>query len=141
MKKGNATQSLARKKLAKKLLKIPVKSLRFFDGRISFSFFGHKISDTIVIKKEDHVAEWSRRHREVFIDKKFGKREMNKSFKALALHEAVEKFLVERCHLKLDEEAHVVATAKEKEILEKLGGNWRSHELIVYWDWHKQGEH
>ncbi|MFH1587248.1 MAG: hypothetical protein ABID38_05300 [Candidatus Diapherotrites archaeon] len=141
MKRDRASQNPAGKKLANKLLKMPVKSLKFSGGKISFNFFGHKISDKIVVKKEDHVAEWSRRHREVFIDRKFGKREMGRSLKALALHEAVEKFLVERCHLKLDEEAHVVATKKEKELLEKLGGNWRSHELIVYWDWHKQGEH
>ncbi|MBU1939146.1 MAG: hypothetical protein ABH854_00275 [Candidatus Diapherotrites archaeon] len=141
MGKEKAGQNRERKKLVNKLLKMPVKCIRFFGGKISFDFFGHKIGDKIVIKKEDHVAEWSRRHREVFIDRKFGKREMGRSFKALALHEAVEKFLVEKYGLKLDEEAHVVATRKEKELLEKLGGNWRSHELTVYWDWHRQGEH
>lgn len=130
-----------RKKLVKTLLKAPVTRLKFSDGKISLNFFGHRISDKIEIVKEDHVAEWSRRRKEVFIDRRFGKREMNKSFRALALHEAVEKFLVEKFHLRLDSEAHVVATQKEKELLEKEGGNWRSHELIVYWDWHRQGEH
>jgi len=130
-----------RKKLIKSLLKAPVRAVKFSKGKISLNFFGSKIKDNIVLKKEDHVAEWSRKHKEIFIDRKFGRREMNKSFKALCVHEAVEKFLAEKFHLNVDEEAHLVATKKEKDFLEKLNGNWRSHELIVYWDWHNQGEH
>ncbi len=28
-----------------------------------------------------------------------------------------------------------------KEYLKSIKGNWRSHELLVYWDWHMLGEH
>lgn len=130
-----------KKELIKKLLKVKVKNLKFSGKKISFEFFGSKISNAIELKKEDHVAEWSRRHKKIFIDKNFSKKDLNKSFKALCVHEAVEKFLSEKMHFNVDKEAHLIATKKEKEFLEKMQGNWRSHELIVYWDWHRQGEH
>lgn len=130
-----------KKELMKKLFKAPVKNIKFSGKNISFDFCGKKISDKIELKKEDHVAEWSRRHKKIFIDKKFSKKDLNKSFKALCVHEAVEKFLAEKMHLKVDKEAHLIATQKEKSYLNKLKGNWRSHELIVYWDWHNQSEH
>ncbi|MBI2547317.1 MAG: hypothetical protein HYW23_02615 [Candidatus Aenigmarchaeota archaeon] len=123
------------------LMRVPIRNARVFDSRVSLQFFGHKISDKVVMKKEDHVAEWSRRRKEVFIDNKIGERDRKKSFKALCVHEVIEKFLAEKFGLRLDTEAHVVATQKEKEYLESIGGNWRSHELIVYWDWHRLGEH
>ena len=122
-------------------MKSPVTNIKFFRGRISLDFFGHRISDKITIKREDHVAEWSRKRREIFIDKDFGEGEKEKSFRALCIHEVIERFLSEKFGLKLDEEAHIVATQKEKEYLKSLKGNWRSHELKVFWDWHKLGEH
>lgn len=125
----------------KLLFKFPVKNVRFFGNRILLNFFGHRISDKVLVKREDHVAEWSRRRKEIFIDKKIGTADRKKSFKALCVHEVIEKFLVEKFGLRLDTEAHIVATKKEKEYLKSIGGNWRSHELIVYWDWHNYGEH
>ncbi|HLC38040.1 MAG TPA: hypothetical protein VJI71_01160, partial [Candidatus Norongarragalinales archaeon] len=74
-----------------------------------------------------------------FIDREILGKDREKSFRALCVHEVVEKFLCEKFRLSLDD-AHKVATRKEKEYLEKIGGNWRSHELIVYWDWHLHGE-
>jgi hypothetical protein len=127
--------------LVKILLKSPVTNLKFSKGNISLDFFGYRISDKLIVKRENHVGEWSRRRREIFIDKNFGKKEEEKSFRALCIHEIVERFLVEKFGLKLDEEAHVVATRKEKEYLESVKGNWRSHEMKVFWDWHKLGEH
>ena len=123
------------------LLNSPVTNIKFSKDRISLSFFGHRISDKITVKRENHVAEWSRKRREVFIDKNFGEREKEKSFRALCIHELIERFLVEKYGLKLNEEAHIVATCKEKEYLESVKGNWRSHELKVFMDWHKLGEH
>ncbi len=123
------------------LLKTPVRNIKFSRDKISLDFFNHRISDKIVIKREDHVAEWSRKKKEIFIDKGFGDKEKEKSFRALCIHEVVERFLVKHYRLKLDEEAHVVATQKEKEYLQSVKGNWRSHELEVFWDWHKMGEH
>ncbi len=123
------------------LLKAPLGDVRFSGRKISLKFFGHRISDSVVIRKEEHVAEWSRMRKEIFIDKKITSHDRKKSFRALCVHEAIEKFLVEHFGLRLDEEAHVVATKKEKEYLKRIKGNWRSHELIIYWDWHKLGEH
>ena len=123
------------------LSKFPVREVKFSGNKVSLSFLGHRISDNVVTKREEHVADWSRRRNEVFIDKKIDIRDRRKSFKALCVHELIEKFLVEKFGLKVDKEAHVIATKKEKEYLKSIGGNWRSHELIVYWDWHSLGEH
>lgn len=123
------------------LLKAPISQIKFSGNKVSLTFFGHRISDDIIVQQENHVAEWSRRRKEIFIDKKISTSDRRKSFKALCVHEVIEKFLVEKFGLKLDEEAHVVANRKEKEYLKSIGGNWRSHELIVYWDWHRLGEH
>ena len=127
--------------LVKILLKSPVTNIKFSKNKLSLNFFNHRISDKITVKREDHVAEWSRKRREIFIDRNFGRREKEKSFRTLCIHELIESFLVKKFGLKLDEEAHVVATQKEKEYLESVKGNWRSHELEVFWDWHKLGEH
>ena len=123
------------------LSKFPVRDVKFFGNKVSLTFLGHKISDHAVTKREEHVAEWSRKRKEIFIDKKVNIQDRRKSFKALCVHELIEKFLVEKFGLKVDTEAHVIATKKEKEYLKSIGGNWRSHELIVYWDWHRLGEH
>lgn len=128
-------------KFVKILLKYPVSNIKFSKNRISLNFFGRRISDKITLKREDHVAEWSRKRREIFIDKNFGNKEKEKSFRALCIHELIERFLVKEFGLKVDEEAHIVATQKEKEYLESVKGNWRAHELKVFWDWHKLGEH
>jgi hypothetical protein len=145
MKKKSTRKKVCNKNLhrtfVKILLKCPVTNIKFSKWRVSLNFFGHRISDKITVKRENHVAEWSRKRREVFIDKNFGEREKEKSFRALCIHELIERFLVEEFGLKLNEEAHVVATQKEKEYLESVKGNWRSHELKVFLDWHKLGEH
>ena len=136
----NKKGAVLHKEFVKILLRSPVRGVKFSKDKISLTFFGHRISDKIKIKKEDHVAEWSRRRKEIFIDKKISCNEKKKSFKALCVHELIEKFLIEKFGLRLDEEAHLVATKKEKEYLESINGNWRSHEHIVYWDWHNYGE-
>ena len=131
------------KAFVKILLKSPITNLKFSKNgaKISFNFFNHKVSDRIRIRRVDHVAEWSRRRKEIFIDKKFGEKEVEKSFRALCLHEALERFLVKEFGLNTDNEAHIVASHKEKEYLKSIHGNWKSHELKVFWDWHKMGEH
>lgn len=124
----------------KLLLRFPVKNVKFSKNKLSLTFFNHRIYDKIKIKLEDHVAEWSRKRKEIFIDKKITANDKKKSFKALCVHELIEKFLSEKVGLKTDDEAHLVATKKEKEYLESINGNWRSHEHIVYWNWHNHGE-
>ena len=130
-----------RKAFIKIMFKTPLKNVVFSKNRISLTFFGHRISEKIKIQEEDHVADWSRRRKEIFVDKRIGMGDVKKSYKALCVHEVIEKFMARKYGLRLDEEAHLVAKAKEKEYLDYLGGNWRSHEHIVYWDWHNHGEH
>jgi len=135
-----AIKSAEKRKLIQKLLNAPVSNVRFSKNRVSLDFRDRRISDAILIKREKHVAEWSRRRKQVYVDRGILRGDRVKSFRALCVHEAVEKFLCEKLGLNLDKEAHVVATRKEREYLEKIGGNWRSHQLIVYWDWHLLGE-
>ena len=123
------------------LLKYPVTNIKFSKNKVSLDFFGYRISDKLIIQKEDHVAEWNRRRREIFIDKNFDEKKKRNSFRALCIHEVVERFLAEKFGFNIDREAHVVATQKEKEYLKSVKESWRSHELKVFWDWHKLGEH
>ena len=138
--KKTALKSPEKRKLLRKLLDAPVSNVHFSKNRVSLDFMECFVSDSIVVKREKHVAEWSRRRKNVFIDREILGKDREKSFRALCVHEAVEKFLCEKFGLDTDDEAHVVATRKEKEYLKKIGGNWRSHELMVYWDWHLHGE-
>jgi hypothetical protein len=130
----------AHKVLMKVFMASPVTNIKFSGNRISFNYFGYRISDRITVKKQPHVGEWSRRVSKVVIDRNFKTKERAKEFKSLCLHEAVERFLVEKFGLNTDNEAHPVAKKKEREYLESIGGNWKSHELKVFWDWHKLGE-
>ena len=139
--KSNTRENALRRTFVRLLMKFPLRDVKISNNKVSLQFFGNRISDKVVIKREDHVADWSRRRKEIFIDKKITEEDREKSFKALCVHEVIEKFLVEKFGLNLDTEAHVVATQKEKEYLRSIHGNWRSHELIVYWDWHRLGEH
>jgi hypothetical protein len=130
----------AHKVLMKVFMESPVTKIKFSKNRISFNYFGYRISDRITVKKQPHVGEWSRRVRKIVIDKNFKTKERAKEFRSLCLHEAVERFLVKKFGLNTDNEAHPVAKKKEKEYLESVGGNWKSHQLKVFWDWHKLGE-
>ncbi len=124
----------------RKLLDAPVSNVRFSKNKVSLGYLGSRVSDSILVKREKHVAEWSRRRKQVFVDREILGSDREKSFRALCVHEAVEKFVSEKFGLDVDTEAHPVAARKEREYLEKIGGNWRSHEHIVYWDWHLLGE-
>jgi hypothetical protein len=130
----------AHRELMKVFMASPVTNVKFTKNKISFDFFNERISDTISVKKQPHVGEWSRRTNKIVIDKNFHNQKRIKEFKSLCIHEAVERFLVEKFGLNTDNEAHIVAKKKEKEYLESIGGNWRSHQLRVFWDWHKLGE-
>ena len=147
MKKSVKVRNIRNKNLHHELVKLLLKSnisnTKFSKNRVSLNFFGHRISDRIMVKKQPHIAEWSRKkgERKIIIDKYFKEKAMKKSLRALCIHEAIERFLVKKYGLNTDKEAHVVATQKEKEYLESVNGNWRSHELKVFWDWHKLGEH
>ncbi len=61
MKKEGAKTKVCNKNLhqifVKILLKSPITNIQFPKERISLSFFNHRISDKITIKREAHVAE------------------------------------------------------------------------------------
>jgi hypothetical protein len=57
----NKKKNTLHKEFIKILLKAPIRSIKFSKDRISLTFFGHRISDKINVKLEEHVAEWSRK--------------------------------------------------------------------------------
>ena len=124
------------------LMRAPVKSVRFHDHdkRVSLTLLGERFSYAVLVKREVYVGHWGR-DKSVDIDRGMFSRGRMRSFRALALHEAVEKHLVERYGLRLSEEAHVVATAKERQYLKHAGGNWKSHQMMVYHLWSKLDGH
>ncbi|MFH1588049.1 MAG: hypothetical protein ABIA76_01785 [Candidatus Diapherotrites archaeon] len=133
--------SLNKRSLFRVLRKFPVTNVKFGRKRISFTYLGQKISDKILVEWVPHVGEWSRKRKEVIIDSLIEKKHFKKHFHSLCVHEAVEKFIAQKFHLNTDKEAHPIAKFKEKQYMKSIGGNWRSHEMIVYWDWKKRGEH
>lgn len=139
-KKREATLRAA---FVKMLMRSPVKDVVFSKGnnQVSLTFLGDRFYYRVVVKREVHVGGWSRRRDEIRIDKELLKKEHVKSFKALCVHEAVEKHLAEKYGLKIDEEAHHVATKKEKQFLKSIEGNWRSHQMVVHHLWLKLDGH
>jgi hypothetical protein len=126
-----------RSAFVKALMRYPVKGVMFSHNyhRISLTFFGERISHKIIVKRERYIGAWSRRRDEIDVDRHLDSRDHIKSFKAICVHEAVEKYLGEKFGLHEDTEAHEVATAKERQYLRKIGGNWRSHQILVYHVW------
>lgn len=139
--KHTQKEKTLRKEFVNILLKTPVKNIKFKGNRIALEFFGHRIADKISVRLDYHVGNWSRKKKEIFIDRNISTKDRRKSFEALCVHEVVEKFLTEKFGLNTDNESHVVAQQKTKEYIKNSGGNWLSHEMIVYWDWHNHGEH
>ena len=124
------------------LMRTPVKGVKFSKGNrsVSLSFAGERAAYAIRVQREVYVGHWGRKSG-IHIDRAMLSKGRTKSFKALAVHEAVEKFLVERYGLREDEEAHVVATAKERQYLERTGGDWNAHQASVYRLWAKLDGH
>jgi len=126
------------KYLIKALIKEPIKNLEISDKWISFEYDDEEVSNEIIIKKhEGYVGSWAKTRNRVYIDDSLkGK----KSIKAIALHESIEKLVAQKYGLGEDTDAHRVATAKEKEFLEKISGNWEEHQKKVTKVWKLEGE-
>ena len=107
----------------------PIRDLRFKNNFISFKYDGRKIRCKIVVKKhEKWVGEWSKKRPIVYVDDDL----KGISRKAVALHEAVERYVTLTYGFKEDEESHAIATQKEKEFLkERLGNGWKAHQIKV----------
>ena len=124
------------------LLRTPVKGVKFSKGNrsVSLSFADERVACAIRVQREVYVGHWGRKSG-IRIDRSMLSKGRGRSFKALCVHEAVEKFLVESYGLREDEEAHVVATAKERQYLEAAGGDWNAHQALVYRLWTKLDGH
>jgi len=127
------------------LVKSPVKDVKFSKGckRVSLAFLGGRVRYAVRVGREAYVAEWSRRRPEIRVDAAMLPRGSGRlrEFRALCVHEAVEKHLAERYGLPADREAHDVATAKERQYLQRAGGDWRKHQAAVCRVWKRRGGH
>jgi len=118
------------------LKKEKVKRVKIKNGWISFDYDGEKIRNKIVIRKhEGYVGSWARTTDKVYVDDNL----KGKDRDAIALHEAVEKFVTQKYGFPEDAESHDIATIKEREYLEKIGGDWKKHERKVHRVWRLEG--
>lgn len=126
------------KYLVRLLKKEKVKNVQFGKDWISLEYDGEKIKDKIVIKKhESYVGSWIKTKDKVYVDDDLkGKVDV----KAVALHEAIEKFIAQKYGLRDDREAHDLANFKEKEWLERIDGTWVEHQRKVDKVWRKEGK-
>jgi len=124
--------------LVKSLIREPIRNVRVEKDWITFNYDGTTIRNKIVFKKhEPFVGNWSKKKNEVYIDDDLaGKLDI----RALALHEAVEKFVCQKYGLSDNKEGHQVATAKERMFLERIDGKWDKHEKKVEKVWNKEAK-
>jgi len=126
------------KYLVKLLKRERVRNVQFGKDWISLEYDEEKIRDKITIRKhEPHVGTWIKVKDKVCIDDDL-KRKVD--FKAVALHEAIEKFVAQKYGLSDDFEAHDIANAKEREWLERADGPWVDHQRRVDKVWRKEGK-
>ena len=124
--------------LIRMLKKEKVKRVKIKNGWISLEYDGEKIRNKIVIRKhEGYVGSWARTTDKVYVDDSLKEK---KDRDAVALHEAVEKFVTQKYGFPEDAESHDIATIKEREYLEKIGGNWKKHERKVHRVWIMEGK-
>jgi hypothetical protein len=121
--------SKKKRELLRRLKKESVKKLKFKANWISLEFDKKKIKCRIVVKKhEKWIGSWSKKRPIVYVDDDL----KGISRKAIALHEAVERYITLTYGFGEDKESHDVALIKEREFLKKMLGNgWRSHQARV----------
>ncbi|MFH1623340.1 MAG: hypothetical protein ABIA12_02370 [Candidatus Aenigmatarchaeota archaeon] len=87
----------------KVLMGTPVKGVKFSkDNRsISLSFSGERVRYAIRVQREVYVGHWGR-STGIHIDSAMLSKGRGRSFRALVVHEAIEKFLVEKYGLSAD---------------------------------------
>ena len=124
--------------LIKSLMREKVKNVKIKNGWVSLKYDGEKIKFKIVIKEHEwFVGSWAKTRDKVYIDNDLkGKKNRD----AVAVHEAIEKFVTQKYGLDEDTDAHKIATVKEREYLKKIGGNWRSHQMKVTKVWMREGK-
>jgi hypothetical protein len=115
-----------------------VKNIQFGKDWVSLEYDDERIKYKVVIKKHERfVGSWAKTKDKIYIDDDLkGKVDV----KAVALHEAVEKFVAQKYGLSDDFEAHDIANAKEREYLERIDGTWMEHQIKVNKVWRKEGK-
>ena len=115
--------------LIKKLKEKPIKNLKFKDDFISFEYDDAKIKCRMIVKRhEEWVGSWSKKKPIVYIDDDLRGIER----RAVALHEAIERYITLTYGFGEDEESHDIALTKEREFLrKKVGNGWRSHQIKI----------
>ena len=125
------------KELLGRLEEEPIKNVRFTKGWISLEYDGKKLKNQIVIEKHQvFVGRWDLDINIVYLDDDLEGIDME----AVAVHETIEKYVSQNYGLDPYEEAHEIATFKEKEFIEKNKGNWQSHQIIVGKIWKKESK-
>jgi len=124
--------------LIKSLMREKVKNVKIKKGRISLKYDGEKIKFKIITKEHEwFVGSWAKTRNKIYIDNDLkGKKDRD----AVAIHEAIEKFVAQKYGLNEDTDAHKIATEKEREYLKKIGGRWRSHQMKVTKVWMREGK-
>jgi len=137
MKKFKHHRGRFTKYLIKSLLREKVKNVKIGKDWISLEYDEEKIKNKIVTKKHEvHVGSWAKTRGKVYIDDDL----KGKNRDSVAFHEAIEKFVAEKYGLDEDTDAHKIAEEKEREYFEKIGGNWRSHQMKVTKVWMREGK-
>jgi hypothetical protein len=115
-----------------------IKNIQFGEDWVSLEYDDERIKYKVAIKKHERfVGSWAKTKDKVYIDDDLkGKADV----KAVALHEAVEKFVAQKYGLSDDFEAHDIANAKEREYLERVDGTWMEHQIKVNKVWRKEGK-
>ena len=126
-----------KKKLFSALKKVRPHTVKVTGKTVELKFGKKSVRFKIVANNaRNHVGEWHRKKAIVFVDKHL----QGLDKKSIAVHEAVEKIVAQEYKLDVDSQAHEIAVKAEREWLKKNKGNWRSHQMKVYYDWKKHGK-
>ena len=123
------------KQLLGRLEEEPVKKVRFSRDWVFIEYDGKVIVNHIIVDKHERcVGRWDMILNVVYVDDDLKGLDME----AVVVHEAIEKYVSQKYNLDPYEEAHEIATAKEREYLEKHKGDWKSHQLKIAHIWKKE---
>lgn len=117
-----------RARLIKRLEHEPVRILHYDPHHIEISYDGQIIEDRIVVQPfVPMVGSWSRTSDTVYVDRKVPKAER----KAIAVHEAVERYAALSYGLDPMFDAHVVASGPEARVVEHMGISLNDYNMTM----------
>jgi 8-oxo-dGTP diphosphatase len=122
-------RKIYRKEIIERLSKKHATSVKFDGKFISIHYDGQKLRCRAVKRAVRDVGIWSKKENTVYYDKNL----TDKTFLAILVHEVVEKYTAQTYGLDTDTEAHLVATAVEKEFV--VDPKWISQQRSVANAW------